>query len=518
MWIPKWVRDAKKGVDSAMPTQVISNEEFIPRPQSKRQKQVEYLINTMGEENAKRLGMTRREYMASSMGLALCFLANNKVFGNVWEVDENETLEVGVYEEKWPKSEYFIIDVQSHFTNGFALGFRTMENFKNQEFVKNMGFNLKNDRAAYAFPNYVKEMFFDSETGMVVISGVPGRERQVDRKGNPLTGPPTLELGKKRGGGLLPSWLMSMRKKDINDMAGGSQRALCQGNVAPNHYWNKETNKPDFAALFDQMQREFEIYGIDSWKWYCHTDPGRSGDGFKLDDEEMTYPFYEKSKELGLNIFSIHKGFSYQSRTLGHLANPADVEKAALDHPDLTFIIYHSALQHAPREPEFASTWDPETGDFAWHDVLMKIKQRNPEMDNVYCEIGSTFAVLAIDEPDACQHLMGKNIKHYGADHVVWGTDCLWWGSPQWVIDAFKRFQIKDEFCDKYGYEKITKEDKAKIFGLNAAKIYGVDADEQRKNIAKDELSKLAAAYRENGGQRENAAYGWVRDDTNVNV
>jgi hypothetical protein len=135
-------------------------------------------------------------------------------------------------------------------------------------------------------------------------------------------------------------------------------------------------------------------------------------------------------------------------------------------------------------------------------------------MDNVYCEIGSTFAVLAIDEPDACQHLMGKNIKNYGSDHVIWGTDCLWWGSPQWVIDAFKRFQIKDEFCEKYGYEKITKEDKAKIFGLNAAKIYGVDPEERRKNIPGDELSKLATAYRHSGGQRENAAYGWVRDDT----
>ena len=113
MWIPKWVRDSNKGVDSAMPTQVVSNEEFIPRPQSKRQKQVEHLINTMGEENSRRLGMTRREYMASSMGLALCFLANNKVYGNAWEVDEDETLDAGAYEAKWPKSEYFIIDVHT---------------------------------------------------------------------------------------------------------------------------------------------------------------------------------------------------------------------------------------------------------------------------------------------------------------------------------------------------------------------------------------------------------------------
>ena len=80
-------------------------------------------------------------------------------------------------------------------------------------------------------------------------------------------------------------------------------------------------------------------------------------------------------------MFSVHKGYASQSRTLGHLANPADVEKAALDHPDLTFIIYHSALKHGPGEPEFKKDgfFDPTTGDFAWHDVLMKIKQRNPQ-------------------------------------------------------------------------------------------------------------------------------------------
>ena len=105
-----------------------------------------------------------------------------------------------------------------------------------------------------------------------------------------------------------------------------------------------------------------------------------------------------------------------------------------------------------------------------------------------------------------CQHLIGKNIKHYGVDHVIWGTDCLWWGSPQWVIDAFKRFQISDELCEKFGYEKLTKEDKAKIFGLNAAKIYGVDPDEKRKNIpegraleAEDGLPRHGRHARERG-------------------
>jgi hypothetical protein len=96
---------------------------------------------------------------------------------------------------------------------------------------------------------------------------------------------------------------------------------------------------------------------------------------------------------------------------------------------------------------------------------------------------------------------------------VIWGTDCLWWGSPQWAIEAFKRFQISDELCERFGYKKITKEDKAKIFGLNAAKLYGVDLTKGRKALPADALSRLKTAYIDQGGRRNNAAYGWVRAD-----
>src|SRR5262249_39699574 len=145
MWIRKALRDQKKGVDSPMPTQVVSNEEFTPRPQNPQQKKVEHLIGEMAAEKSKKLGMDRRTFMASAMGMATCFLAQNKVYGKVWDVDEVETFEAAAIEEKFPKGEYFIIDVQSHFTNGVALHFRNME------FVKNMGFNLKDDVEAYSF-------------------------------------------------------------------------------------------------------------------------------------------------------------------------------------------------------------------------------------------------------------------------------------------------------------------------------------------------------------------------------
>ncbi len=502
MWIRKHERDRRKGVDSPMPTQIVSNEEFIPRPQNESQKKVEYLIGEMSAVKARKLGMERRDFMRTSMGMATCFVAMNKVYGNHWEVDEAETTETAATAEKFPKGEYFVIDVQAHFSHGLPLRFRT------DPMIKGMGFNLKDDLESYSFRNFAKEMFFDSETSMVVLSGVPSREENRGKDGTILEGAArTSKLA------ILPSWLMSQCKKQINDLAG-SQRSLCQGNLAPNHYWDTTANAPDKTATIEQMEREVKLYGIDSWKWYCHSDPGRSGGGFQLDDANANW-FYEQSRKLGMKLFSVHKGYSYQSRTLGHLANPKDVEKAALDNPDINFVIYHSAIQHSVSTPEFKdpANLNPETGDFAWHNVLMDIKKRNPKINNVYCEIGSFFGPLALSHPVLAMHGMAKNIKHYGADHVIWGTDCIWWGSPQWVIDAFKRFQISDELCEKFGYKKITREDKAKIFGLNAAKLYKVDVKAKRKALPADSLDRLKTAYLDQGGQPNNAAHGWVRAD-----
>src|SRR4029434_5661046 len=100
MWIPKWQRDLNEGVDSPVPTQVVSNEEFIPRPQNAQQKQVERLIGEMADERAKRLGLDRRAFLATSMGMATAFLAMNRVYGRHWDVDEAETLEPAASAEK----------------------------------------------------------------------------------------------------------------------------------------------------------------------------------------------------------------------------------------------------------------------------------------------------------------------------------------------------------------------------------------------------------------------------------
>jgi hypothetical protein len=66
-------------------------------------------------------------------------------------------------------------------------------------------------------------------------------------------------------------------------------------------------------------------------------------------------------------------------------------------------------------------------------------------------------------------------ITYFGEDNVIWGTDSIWYGSAQPLIDAFRAFQIPDDMCEKFGYAPLTTEVKQKILGLNAARLYKID-------------------------------------------
>src|SRR5690606_673310 len=90
---------------------------------------------------------------------------------------------------------------------------------------------------------------------------------------------------------------------------------------------------------------------------------------------------------------------------------------------------------------------------------------------NVYAELGSTWRQV-IRDPDETAHLIGKLLRYVGEDRVLWGTDSIWYGSPQDQIQAFRTFQISEDFRERYGYSEITPGIRAKVFGLNAAKPY----------------------------------------------
>ena len=88
--------------------------------------------------------------------------------------------------------------------------------------------------------------------------------------------------------------------------------------------------------------------------------------------------------------------------------------------------------------------------------------------------------------------------QHIGEKNVLYGSDCIWYGSPQDQIQAFRTFQISEAFQEKFGYAKLTPTLRAQIFGINAARPYGIDVDEVRKRARNDTVEQHRAAAREN--------------------
>jgi predicted TIM-barrel fold metal-dependent hydrolase len=97
-------------------------------------------------------------------------------------------------------------------------------------------------------------------------------------------------------------------------------------------------------------------------------------------------------------------------------------------------------------------------------------------MSNVYAELGTTW-FLMLRRPAEAAHVLGKLLVALGPERIVWGTDSIWYGSPQPLIDAFRAFTIPPSFQERWGYPALTAEIKDKILSYNAREVYGVADD-----------------------------------------
>ena len=196
-------------------------------------------------------------------------------------------------------------------------------------------------------------------------------------------------------------------------------------------------------------------------------------------------------------IVCIHKGLlprRLRSGSHWEYAGTGDIGRAARDWPLLTFAIYHSAIRSgSPPTAKEAAQFE-ERGYIAWVSDLAKIPTEWG-VDNVYAELGSVFAVTAISNPRYCAGILGTLIKGLGHERVLWGTDSVWYGSPQWQIEALRRLEIPEDLRRKFGFEELGPADgpvKKAILGGNAARLYGVTAG--RAAFAHDRIASLKRA------------------------
>src|SRR5207344_353821 len=97
-----------------LPTRLVSNEEFPPLPQTAAQRQVEHHILAEAGRLAPRLGLSRRDFLRTSGGMATSLLAMNAVFGPFFTVSEVEAADQAAMRELKGGSP-FIFDVQLHY-------------------------------------------------------------------------------------------------------------------------------------------------------------------------------------------------------------------------------------------------------------------------------------------------------------------------------------------------------------------------------------------------------------------
>ncbi len=396
-------------------------------------------------ENARRVGMSRRDFLLTSMGAATVLLTLNACSkeeaanrgtrpGGTFDVPE----EAGVDEEAANSvldGDLPVIDAQAHFLD-YDLSQPLPDSFFGQDFPQ-AACGLDDPRACFSLDRFVDTLYTRSETAAAVLSAIPAPDARA--------GPLGLEV-------------MHEARERIADRVGAGL-LLIHGLVVP-------TDKPLSAAL-DDLEAIAETYNVDGWKAYT-----TNTQGWRLDDgdvlgRQVGMASLNKIVELGIPRISVHKGISGGDKW----ASPEDVGPAAKAFPEVKFAIYHSGWEPGVTEDEYSA----DTADQGSNRLVTSLRKADIDPGkNVYAELGSTWFNL-MRSPDEAAHLLGKLLLAVGEDRILWGTDSIWYGSPQGQIDAFRTFDISPEFQDRFGYPALTDKVKGKILARNAAEYYGLD-------------------------------------------
>ena len=552
--------DAGAMFPSPVPTRMVSNGEYMPVPQTDQQKQVEARIDELSQSASKKLGVDRRQFLAGSGGMAASFLAMNEIFGRFFDVSPIEMFETVAYAQSGTPRDLFIFDDQLHLVRGSSRGGgaglralaqgpssapRYRSNPNNPRGLPDergetwgvwnpalVGLPIADDN--HQIVKFIKEVFLDSQVTIGLLSNVTASavtDNAQQRR-------PPRSAQEALSGEILTAAQTAAARNFVNEISG-STRLLAHGLLY--------VGKGNLAWIQEQTDK----LRPDSWKGYnisnaakVDNDPNSLMRQWRHDDEEVAYPTFElieknyqklKTQKPGFNNICVHKGLAPgpPDPLRGH---PGDLPKAAKDWPNLNFISYHSCIQ--PAFFMYDALQEVKSGkmrdgvpDISWtteYAILVK------PFKNCYAEIGTTWASSIVTFPTVAAHIIGQLMKYLGPDRIVFGSDSVWYGSPQWQIDAFWRFQIPEEMRRKYGYPELTIDAKKKILGLNSARLYGVKGlnpatykavpkdyekrmtDDFKKvmempGYTADNLTRIRETYASLGVEPSNTRYGWIR-------
>ena len=554
---------------SPVPTRVVSNGEYMPPPQSERQKRVEARIKELADTAAKKLGVSRRKFLGSSGGTAAAFIAMNDVFGKFFKVDREEMFEPAAHAQNAPPKDLFVVDDQLHFVRGSQQGptvLRAIAQGPTTPGFPTNPFNPHNVPDEHGNPygvwnpaligmpltqdmfhivQFIRSIYFDSQVTVGLISNVTAF---VAGPSGINPGKPALDVNDARTGEVLTAAQTAAGRDFINELAG-SRRAMAHGLL----YVGK--------GNLDYIQYQIDHHNPDAWKGYNISNAAKVDSGpmqqWQHDDENVAYPTFDLiSKNVragklgpGGNVISVHKGLARGLPPLAHNGYPSDLPKALTDWPNLNFLTYHSCIQDSFFDDQaLAEIRASEAGTRPLLNGVPNIDWVTPyaqltgPFKNSFGEIGTTFASSVVTFPTVTAHILGQLLRYKGPKQIVFGSDSLWYGSPQWQIEALWRFQIPDRIAERWDYPQLDEDDKRDILGLNSGKLYGLtprsgDADayrplpadfEQRipndlkvllefppnppnQTAEKDNLSRYRERYLALGVEPSHTRYGWIR-------
>ena len=275
----------------------------------------------------------------------------NAVFGRFFDVLPVEAAQPDAFKER-SGDRFFIFDVQVHYV-GSAYDPQNEEAGRKGAVSKQALLNLRqrsqrlnpklaSDRGTMAdlsWENFVKEVFFDSETDLGLISTPPGPYPQQ---------------------AVVPPREMTHIRDEINRITQ-SRRMLAHGLITP------QLGQTDL----DFMDQQAATFKVDAWKGYTGAAPKGFDRGWFVDDEKIAYPMLERARKLGVRRICLHKGLP-----LGPVADynhPRDVIKAAKDFPDLDFLLYHAGLLRVTTE---------QSADVPWTTEFCQMKKKEPGLRN----------------------------------------------------------------------------------------------------------------------------------------
>jgi predicted TIM-barrel fold metal-dependent hydrolase len=477
--------------ETPIPTQVVSSDEFYPYLQTEKQRELQARLLDLADGLAKKQGLSRRRFFQTAAGMAASYVAMNETFGSFFYVTHAEAATPEMADQRADSlKDQFIMDMHTHFLRDDT----RIKNFVNMRAaVGKAGWNKELAGKEQTiddlkYDNYFKEIFLDSDTKIALISSSPSDIEQD---------------------WFLTNEQMVAARDKVNQKLNG-RRLFSHAIFTPGQPGWLE--KVDAAlALKPESMKGYTI-GDNT-----HKDTSRYP--WRMDDEKVTYLGYEKFVKAGIKNVCVHKGLfapplDGQFPNLRPFVDASDVGQAAKDWPQLNFIIYHGAYRHVGGDPKVALAEFESTGRISWTSDLADIPTKY-NVTNVYADVGQLFAMTLIAEPRVTAALMGTMVKKMGADHVCWGTDAVWTGSPQWQIEGLRRLEIPDDMQKQYGFAPLgpaTGPVKTAIFGGNNAKLYGIEPKKAELDFKNDKLTDMKARYDKAGREPNNLRYGYVAE------